>query len=145
MRYWFCWLCILLFVFLSGCKNNKKPQQISQVCFEEHCFQVEIADTDATRQMWLMYRESLPSQSGMLFVFDTSYPHGFWMKNTLLPLDMIWIDEDKKIVDIQTAIPCNADPCPSYIPSGNATYVLEINGWWADRYDLQTGDIVDFI
>ena len=130
---------------MSGCNTTEEPQGISQVCFGENCFQVELADTDLKRQQGLMYRDLLPSQSGMLFVFESSYPHGFWMKNTLLPLDMIWIDEEQTIVDIQTAVPCAADPCPSYAPSGSAKYVLEINAGGADRYDLQTGDTVDFI
>lgn len=125
--------------------QHHEQQPISQVCFEDNCFQVEVADTDSKRQQWLMYRESLPSQSGMLFVFEYSYPHGFWMKNTLIPLDMIWIDEDQKIVDIQTAIPCGADPCTSYVPSWNATYVLEINAWWAEWHDIQSGDKVRFV
>jgi hypothetical protein len=64
-----------------------------------------------------MHREHLPEKSGMLFVFQQSSPYGFWMKNTLIPLDMIWIDQNQKIIDIQQAIPCTADPCPSYKPS----------------------------
>lgn len=135
----------LILLLVSGCNALEEPNTVSQVCFGKDCFQVEVADTDSERQVWLMYRDSLVSQSGMLFVFYSSYPHGFWMKNTLIPLDMIWIDEDKKIVDIQTAVPCDADPCPSYVPSGSAKYVLEINAGGADRYDLDTGDAVDFI
>ncbi len=132
-------LMVGLIVF-SWC-SLQEEKIISQVCFEDNCFQVEIADTDATRQQWLMFREELGTQSGMLFVFESSYPHGFWMKNTLIPLDMIWIDEQMKIVDIQTALPCVADPCPSFIPNGNATYVLEVNAglWeqlWLKKWDI---------
>ena len=74
-----------------------------------------------------MYRDSLPRQSGMLFVFESEHKHGFWMKNTLIPLDMIWINRDSRIVDIKTATPCVSDPCPTYQPIADSLYVLEIN------------------
>lgn len=64
-----------------------------------------------------MHREYLPEKSGMLFVFQQIGQYNFWMKNTLIPLDMIRINQDQKIIDIQQAVPCTADPCPSYIPS----------------------------
>ena len=64
-----------------------------------------------------MYREQLASQSGMLFVFEEEKIYPFWMKNTKIPLDMIWIDKTGTIIDIQTAQLCKEDPCPSYIPS----------------------------
>ena len=58
--------------------------------------------------------------------------HGFWMKNTLIPLDMIWIDSDLTVVDIQYAVPCESDPCTIYTPAKEAIYVLEVNG---DKFD----------
>lgn len=74
-----------------------------------------------------MFRTQLPDKKGMLFIFPEDDLHGFWMKNTLIPLDLIWIDKENTIVDIQTAQPCQADPCPIFTPSGAARYVLEIN------------------
>ena len=74
-----------------------------------------------------MFRSSLPNNAGMVFVFENSDIHSFRMKNTLIPLDMIWLDSDFQIVDIQQADPCTADPCTSYIPAASAQYVLEIN------------------
>ncbi len=102
---------------------------INQVCLSDRCFDVEIADTDSERQQWLMNRTALSSQSGMLFVFERESIYPFWMKNTVIPLDIIWLDTDGKVVDIQTAQPCTSDPCPSYIPSWSGFYVLEINAW----------------
>ena len=85
-----------------------------------------------------MHRESLDEKSGMLFVFPEDGRYGFWMKNTLIPLDIIWIDNDQRVVDIQTAQPCTAEPCPSYTPSGDARYVLEINANVSEQYGFKT-------
>lgn len=98
-----------------------------RICSQGHCFTIEIADTVEKRQQWLMYRKELPENRGMLFVFDRLDIHNFWMKNTLIPLDMIWLDSDFTIVDIQTAEPCVQEPCRDYIPKELAKYVLEIN------------------
>ncbi len=100
---------------------------VNQICFTNNCFDIEVVDTHETRKQWLMFRESLPSQSWMLFVFEKEAIYPFWMKNTLIPLDMIWIDKNWKIVDIKTAQPCTSDPCLTYTPSGSGLYVLEIN------------------
>ena len=86
----------------------------------------------------LMFRESLDEKAGMLFVFPNDTVHGFWMKNTLVPLDMIWIDKNLTIIDIQTAEPCKTETCPSYIPSGDARYVLEINANQSEKYGFRT-------
>jgi hypothetical protein len=76
-----------------------------------------------------MYRESLAENNGMLFIFPTpADSHYFWMKNTIIPLDMIWIDDQFKVVRVLTATPCTADPCSIYNPDAVSTYVLEING-----------------
>ena len=74
-----------------------------------------------------MFREQLSDKKGMLFIFPQEGVHSFWMKNTLMPLDLLWIDKERKIIDIQTAQPCQEDPCPVSTPSGSALYVLEIN------------------
>jgi len=106
-------------------------------------FQVEceVANTEETRAQGLMYRESLAPGKGMLFLFVQSGFYPFWMKNTLIPLDMVWIDEAKKIVSVSDNVPpCAADPCPNYPPKGNALYVLEIAGGEAARHHLKSGD-----
>ena len=85
-----------------------------------------------------MFREYLDEKSGMLFIFPEDGEYGFWMKNTLIPLDMIWIDKDMKIIDIQTAEPCTAEPCPSHTPSGDARYVLEVNANASEKFGFKT-------
>jgi|TARA_Y100000294_G_scaffold136039_2_gene128850 hypothetical protein len=89
---------------------------------------VEIADSFEERTKGLMFREFLDENSGMLFVFDDEDYLSFWMKNTLIPLDMIFISEDFEIVDIKYAVPCEKDPCISYKSIKPAKYVLEVNG-----------------
>lgn len=112
-----------------------------KICFQSTCFTIEIADTFASRQQGLMNRPSLPQDAGMLFVFDTPGSYGFWMKNTLIPLDIIWMDEDFVVVDTATMEPCIADPCSTYNHSGVAMYALEINAWLVDTYAIKQGDI----
>jgi uncharacterized membrane protein (UPF0127 family) len=73
----------------------------------------------------------------MLFVFEKEALYPFWMKNTLIPLDMIWIDVQGKVIDIQTANPCTTDTCQDYIPSAKALYVLELNAGTSKRIGLQ--------
>lgn len=103
--------------------------------------ELEIARTDQQRARGLMFRESLPPAHGMLFVFIESDRHGFWMKNTFIALDMLWLEEDGTIAEIQRDIqPCNSDPCPSYEPDSPGLYVLELAAGEADRLGLEEGD-----
>jgi uncharacterized membrane protein (UPF0127 family) len=74
-----------------------------------------------------MFRETLPDNAGMLFLFEQTDFHSFRMKNTLIPLEMLRLDADFQVVDMQHAEPCKADPCPLYVPVVPAKYVLEMN------------------
>lgn len=81
----------------------------------------------------------------MLFIFDSSGDYPFWMKNTLIPLDIIWISKDKKVVDIkENAKPCRSEMCETYSPKSDAKYVLEINGGLANKYKIKVGDALSF-
>lgn len=101
---------------------------------------VEIADTDAERQMGLMGRAALAEGTGMLFVFDAEQPRSFWMKDTLIPLSIAYIDAQGRIVDIQDMQPLDETPHPSAAP---AQYALEVNqGFFAAR-GIQVGDLVE--
>lgn len=102
---------------------------------------LEIARTDQQRARGLMFRESLPENHGMLFVFAESERHGFWMKNTFIPLDMLWIAEDGTIAAIIRDVPpCHSDPCPTYAPDAPGSFVLEIGAGEAKRLGLGEGD-----
>src|SRR5712692_4518329 len=108
----------------------------------ERSFQVEIADTPAKREMGLQYRRELATDRGMIFLFPVESEHAFWMKNTPIPLDMIFISSDYKIVGIaEQAAPFSLD---SRSVDGASRYVLEINGGLAQKYGFKKGDRVRF-
>lgn len=75
----------------------------------------------------------------MIFVFDEEKPRAFWMKNTLIPLDMIFLDDELNVINILTATPCEREPCRLYRSSGPARYVLEINGGLAEKKGIVVG------
>ena len=96
-------------------------------------------------QRGLQFRKSLAIDAGMLFVFSVEKKQAFWMKDTLIPLDMIWIDYSHRIVHIASHVPpCQSDPCPVYTPEQNALYVLEINSGSTEKIGLKAGDIAEF-
>lgn len=104
--------------------------------------EVEIADNDAERAKGWMFRAEMPDSIGMLFIFEESEPQAFWMKNTLISLDIIYVNEKKQIVSIQkNAKPYSEESLPS---NGNAQYVIEVNGGWCDKYGIGAGDVVRF-
>lgn len=106
----------------------------------------ELALTDAERARGLMNRQTILPDQGMLFVFDEEAIHSFWMKNTLIPLDMLWLDKDRRIIHIEPNVPpCRADPCPSYGPPRPASYVLELKGGMAAVFGLKVHDQLDFV
>jgi uncharacterized membrane protein (UPF0127 family) len=101
----------------------------------------EIVDTPAAIERGLMFRTSLEPNAGMLFVFEKAGFYPFWMKNTLIPLDIIWIDEAWHIVSIAESVPpCRADPCPTYPPTGDARYVVEVPAGFARAHRVTRGD-----
>lgn len=107
---------------------------------------VDIVDTMETRTRGLMFRESMPEDEGMFFVFEEEDEKSFWMKNTLIPLDMIFIGADYRVVSItKGAVPCKADPCGSYPSKGPAKYVLEVNAGVSDKAGLKEGDKTELI
>lgn len=113
-----------------------QSSQVPQLCFQDRCFFIEIADTLEERQQWLMGRTWLLDDRGMLFVFDTSDVYPFWMKNTLIPLDIIWLSDNLTVTATASMTPCTADPCPNYNPEASAKYALEINAWLIEKYNI---------
>lgn len=106
-----------------------------------HRFSIEIAADDASRDYGLMNRTSMPANHGMLFVFDQPGMLTFWMKNTLIPLDMLFFDEDYRLINVQRRVPpCRQDPCPVYGSTRPAQYVLELNGGVAEKIGVKPGD-----
>jgi len=105
----------------------------------------EVMVNDEDRAMGLMFRPSLPLDHGMLFVFEEPDFHGIWMKNCKFPIDILWLDEDKKVVHVAESVPpCKADPCPVYKPMRKASYVVELNAGQARREKAVVGATVRF-
>lgn len=107
----------------------------------------ELADTPFKRAQGLMFRDSLPDDRGMLFIFGEAQPWTFWMKNTKLPLDIIWLNEQKKIVHIEANVPiCTlvGNACPQYQSNEPAMYVLELRGGRAAALKLARGMALQF-
>ena len=127
-----------LFV-LAGCSSiDKVTIETEHGSFE---VLVDIADTPEERTKGLMFVESLGDDNGMLFVFKEERTVGFWMKNTLIPLDLLFISKELEIADIKSEFePCEADPCETYVSKEPAMYVLEVNsGYIADK-NIKIGD-----
>jgi uncharacterized membrane protein (UPF0127 family) len=107
----------------------------------------ELADTTEKRGRGLMFRESLAKDRGMLFTFSEPQQWTFWMKNTRISLDIIWMDAKKRIVHVERKVPtCSRtdDECPQYQPNDPAVYVLELAAGVADSLKLQRGVTLTF-
>jgi uncharacterized membrane protein (UPF0127 family) len=103
---------------------------------------IEIADTENDRTIGLMHRRSMPDTQGMLFIFDEEEPRSFWMRNTLIGLDIIYIRANGEIESIaKYTVPLNEQSIPS---KGPATYVLEVIEGFCDRYNVKEGDKIAF-
>lgn len=150
-------LLITLFVFIIGsCKDEKKVVKQTEVAFTKEgeltifkssdstkiSLDIEIADTDFDIQTGLMYRNQMETHQGMLFVFDDEKERFFYMKNTKIPLDLIYINADTNIVSFQkNAKPFDESSLPS---NGPAKYVLEINAGLVDLWNLSEKDSIVF-
>lgn len=107
-----------------------------------HKVNIEVSDEDRERAQGLMYRSHMGDDQGMIFIFPRSEPQSFWMKNTKIPLDIIYINEQNEIVKIyKQTKPFNTTSLPS---GKNAMYVVEINGGLTDKYGISEGDVIEF-
>jgi uncharacterized membrane protein (UPF0127 family) len=122
---------------LSACSAHAGPS----VELKGHRFDVEIAADNDARARGLMFRDEMAADHGMLFLFDDEQPRVFWMKNTHIPLDILYFDHEYKLVSVQQRVPpCRSDPCAQYPSSGPAKYVLELNSGTADKLGVKAGD-----
>jgi len=107
--------------------------------------QAEVMVSDEDRAMGLMFRPSLPLDRGMVFIFETADFHAIWMKNCKFPIDIVWLDEERRVVHVAEAVPpCKAEPCPVYNPMRRASYVVELNAGQARREKAVLGTTIRF-
>jgi uncharacterized membrane protein (UPF0127 family) len=127
---------------LSACASAREPW----VELAGQRYAIEVADDDAERARGLMFRDALPEDRGMLFIHDAEVPQAYWMKNTKIPLDILYFDTGRRLVSQQRDIPpCSlGDACPSYPSNAPARYVLELNAGEAARLQLQDGAELTF-
>ena len=136
----FCALIFLITV-ISMCVNF----HASKVNINGISIDTELADTPQKWEKGLMGRHELPANSGMLFVFPDENKRSFWMKNTFLPLDIIFISSGMKIVDIKKNFsPCKSILCATYTSKEAAMYALEVNANFTDENNISIGDAVKF-
>lgn len=109
-----------------------------------HSYNLLIANDEKSRQIGLSNRKSLDKNTGMLFIFPKKDKYSFWMKNTQIPLDMIWINDNKIVYIVKKAPPMAGKDgnLPIYTPTSDANYVLEVNGGESDKYKFKNGDTV---
>ena len=107
-------------------------------------FVVELAETREKQALGLMFRDSMPDDHGMLFLFPAESRRSFWMKNTRIPLDILYFDAQLRFVSVAAgAQPCRTPTCPSYPSSGPARYVLELNAGKAAELGVSPGDVLE--
>lgn len=142
-------LLILLLIFFTACNVKQNDKILVQTSQNQVEFEVEIADSVEERAQGLMNRKSMLDNQGMFFIFPKPDNLTFWMKNTYLPLDMIFIDQDWQVVKIaKTAQPCLEEDdkkCPYYRSEVNAQYVLEIKAGLAENKGIKEGDKISLI
>ena len=135
---------ILIFVVAAGCfllismggkeKYDKRILTVNGIEIE-----AEIADDSESRRTGLMYRKSMPENSGMLFIFENDQKMSFWMKNTLIPLSIAYISSGGEIMEIYDMKPESLRPVDSI---NSVRYALEMNQGWFERNDVNPGDFV---
>jgi len=100
-------------------------------------YSIEVAKTSMQRSQGLMFRTNLGIREGMLFVYPRAGNHRIWMKNTLIPLSVIWLDANQTVIGVKTLTPCSRDPCPSYGVLDPAKYIIELS---SEAHDIKNGD-----
>ena len=125
-------------LLLAGCASASGPW----VELGGQRYVIEIADDDAERARGLMFRDEMPADHGMLFIHEREEPRAYWMKNTHIPLDILYFDDKRRLVSVQRDVPpCSmGDQCPPYPSEGSALYVLELNAGTADTLGVAAGD-----
>ncbi len=135
---------VLICLFLTGC-GGRKPAAVLSTPDGPKRVLLEVAATEAQRSRGLMFRTRLDPDRGMLFVFDEAGRAPFWMKNTFLSLDILFLSGEGIVVDLFERLPpCPMDPCPRYTPEFPYRYALELSGGFVGQHAVRRGDRIRF-
>ncbi len=149
-------IAVIVIIYLVHSAKKTEPQNIldinryktTEATIGNKKYELKIADTKDKRKQGLMFVKNLSKDEGMLFVFEKESIYPFWMKNTKIPLDIIWLDGNKKVVYIKkNAQPCQNTAsaiCKSIIPSKKAMYVIELNAGEVNKTNLKLNDYINF-
>jgi uncharacterized membrane protein (UPF0127 family) len=132
-------LMVLCTSACAGADGGDVKFETVDVKIKEKKFTLEVADTDARRSRGLMFRKSMAADHGMLFVFEKADTWGFWMKNTEIPLDLVFLDESRRVIGIYALRPHDET---SVGPDKPAKFALELNLGTAKAVGLKVGDTV---
>ncbi|MBU5689641.1 MAG: DUF192 domain-containing protein [Candidatus Aenigmatarchaeota archaeon] len=137
-------LAVFLLIILSGCIQNTDYKKVEIITNQEEIkLNLEVADTFEEMSRGLMFRQKLGESEGMIFVFDKEKMTSFWMKNTLIPLDMIFVSENGTINEIKVDVqPCYQDPCETYPSKYPSKFVIELNANYTVKKNINVGDFV---
>jgi len=131
-------LCLMMLGVCTACASGNPS-----VVLGGKTFSVELATTSEKQALGLMFRDSMPEDEGMLFIFPNEAPRSFWMKNTRIPLDIMYFDRNLKMVSVSANTPpCRVSRCPSYPSAAPAMYVLELNAGKADELGVGPGSVL---
>lgn len=135
---------VLLALFCSG--QTGKDRFIKVFFPDGFSVTAELAVSVEARARGLMFRERIEEDQAMLFLFEDEDIHPFWMKNMRFPIDILWLDGERRIVHLEVSVPpCFREPCPSYAPAAAAAYVLELQSGFAEAHRLRESDRLEFI
>jgi hypothetical protein len=139
-------IAIILISFVMLAIGKFQSQKFVAVKIGNATVSAELADTEPKQIRGLMFRDNLQKDGGMLFTFPREGRHGIWMMNMSMPIDIVWLDSDKRVVDVEeNAPPCDALLiCKSYSPESNDMYVLEVAAGYAKRHGIKKGTKASF-
>ncbi|MBN1104021.1 MAG: DUF192 domain-containing protein [Deltaproteobacteria bacterium] len=138
--------CIILVLILLCTGLMAEERRVVRVYFPDgNHVKAELALSPDERTRGLMFRPEIAPGEGMLFAFEEEAIHPFWMKNMEVPIDILWLDRERRIVHmIKGAEPCRKDPCPSYMPLHPSLFVLELRAGRVEELGLKLRDRLEF-
>lgn len=142
------WLIVLGVLVAVGCGvfsiiTNMNQQRVS-IAIGKANLRAEVADTDELRTKGLSGRQELEENQAMLFVFDNNAQHSIWMKDMRIPIDVIWLDEKKKVVHVEHDVWPDSEPHETYVPPKPARYIIEVTAGEAKKAGIKVGALAQF-